>query len=163
MIEGLSTNNQWVHMYLFADKFDVPGLRKDVINHYFEKCWGWTNSTQSCHLSYQEIILAFRHLPTSSPLCRLMIGTYAVTWASDGDASCLIEANMRSKLPLAFTYPAMKRIRQRTDDDSYRNVDDLCTFHEHGEDVQEIEACEKRSIKMEGRGGGLSCSCMDAE
>lgn len=69
-------------LYIFADRFDVPQLRKTIIEA-MHKCYTVEGAQTPL---YAGIIIAFKNLPASSPLCRLYIDVYTGCWEPEDDS-----------------------------------------------------------------------------
>lgn len=89
-------------LYIFADRFDVPQLRKDIIA-VIHKHYGLYKDSLP---PYAGIIMAFGNLPASSPLCKVYIDLYAFRWNpeyyDEGD-----EKAAQQFLPADFTLSVM--------------------------------------------------------
>jgi hypothetical protein len=104
-------------LYVFADRFDVPELRKAIIariyNHY---------ATKARQLPwYAGVIVAFKNLPPSCPLCRLYIDLYVFRFGGEPDED---DKALEQFLPPEFTTSVMngmgKERRKKEKDAKYK-------------------------------------------
>ena len=139
-LESLITTVQkdyLMHLYIFADQFDVPALRKDVINAL------WAKYIQNwLHPSYRIIIACWRQLPASSPLCRLLLATLVNAWSPAEDDCCLTERKMRTKLPATLLFELAAQLQLKRD--NYQALEPICEYHEHKKDEASVDQCLER-------------------
>lgn len=96
----------FLDLYLFADRFDVPNLRKA----FMELQHSYYTQNEICVPDYGEIILAFQRLPASSPLCRLLVDLYTLRWGPGHDDKR--EEGARRYAPAEFLEAVMTGIGQ---------------------------------------------------
>ncbi|TID13699.1 hypothetical protein E6O75_ATG01677 [Venturia nashicola] len=127
-------------LYVFADQFDVPALRRTLIDKEWkdfendDRIWRWSS-----------VIYALRKLKISSPLCRLLVDEFADRWGEFN--SCETERALRTKLPSEFLYAVMAKQSETLADESANPVQRLgalCTYHEHPQDNDAVQACIAR-------------------
>ena len=124
-----------VHLYILADQFDVPALRKDIINGLWAK-----HAQGSRGLAYREIIACWRQLPSTSPLCRLLMGVLINTWVAKDDECCPVERKLRTKLPvqMLFELAAQLQVNKGTG----KAIGRLCEYHEHPQTPSATYECK---------------------
>lgn len=136
-----------VHLYIFADRFDVPALREDIIN----KRWADYIKHPTLKRSYYVPINCFRHLPESSPMCRLVLDMFVNEWQADNDynSACSMELRLRSKLPANFMFKlAARQARKASANDQGQAVGPLCDYHEHPQDKETVNRCRKKMAAL---------------
>lgn len=87
-----------IRLYIFADRFNVPLLRRAII----DKQWLLAQDFYAPFL-WHHVIYALRNLPPSSPLCRVLIYQYTKHWTGFGE-TCGLEQRLRGKLPANFLF-----------------------------------------------------------
>ncbi len=74
-------------LYIFADRYNVPKLRKQTMDGLFSEYGPDTDELPG----FWSITKAFDHLPHTSPVCRFLVDVYARKWdglwSEDDDAS----------------------------------------------------------------------------
>ncbi|XTI89530.1 hypothetical protein V2W45_1241817 [Cenococcum geophilum] len=128
------TGLEFAELYIFADMYDVPGLRRQVMDRIF---------AASVLPKYAVVVLAFAKLPTTTPLCRFFVDVYCQRFReSDDDES---ERKQREKLPHEFLLGVMLRhakimgrLRAKEMTSSYKLH--MCDYHEH-ETEEERQLC----------------------
>lgn len=73
-IEGILPRPQafpTTKLYFFADVYDVPALRRAIIDYFW-----YSYDVDQELTNYGPIIVALRNLPLRSPLCRLWVDQY---------------------------------------------------------------------------------------
>lgn len=128
------TGLEFAELYIFADMYDVPVLRRQVMDRIF---------AASVLPKYAVVVLAFSRLPTSAPLCRFFVDVYCQRFReSDDDES---ERKQREKLPHEFLLGVMLRhakimgrLRAKEMLPSYKL--NMCDYHEH-ETEEERQLC----------------------
>lgn len=144
-IDSVNDNNCLTQLYIFADKFEVPALREEIINLRWADCM-----LQDSCWAYIVVINSFRHLPESPPQCRLLLDSFVDIWdpKDDMNANCCTEVKLRSKLPLKFMFLlAAGQARKLAGGCAYA-LGPLCKYHEHSQDKETVAACKKRMAKM---------------
>jgi hypothetical protein len=116
---------EMLHLYVLADRCDVPLLRQSIIDserRTFQEdknYWSWLDTTY-----------AFRNLRTSSSLCKLMIDELVESWS--GFVDCEMDHRLRQKLPADFLYAVMMRqAKAWGEKDKLPCVGHMCKYHEH--------------------------------
>ncbi|KAF4538908.1 Btb poz domain containing protein [Lasiodiplodia theobromae] len=96
--------------YIFADRYDFPRLRFDVIasihGHYTEEM---TDDLPS----YDAIILAFESLPPRCKLCEFLVDLYGSRWKPYHDYINSRELELREQLPMAFLMRWLEKLGNR--------------------------------------------------
>lgn len=108
-----------VEAYIFADRYDVPGLRREIVDNFYTAC---ISEKENTLVRYKVIVKAFNNLPATSKLCCFLLDLYAGYWTSsmdDDEEQCL-----REKLPMSFVMSLMVRLGERSADKNIRNRDD---------------------------------------
>jgi hypothetical protein len=147
-----------VSLYIFADRCDVPQLRRDLTDQAFQE--GLEPKISFPY--YAAVLQTCQQLPFTSPLIRLYIDRYvARKWRPFHDRLCAkncgIEARLRLKLPIEFVIAVTDGLLERADeeDDDYEDEDEeekkekeekknmikRCSYHEHGQERATVEAC----------------------
>lgn len=132
-------------LYIFADKFDFPNLREELVTRRWR-----THVKHGFRLGYWVAINAFRELPASSPLSRFVIDAYIDGWMADGSMKqiCEMQAKLRAKLPMAFVFKLAAKLAKRSQVKSPKKaVGPLCAYHEHAQDAVTIAACMAKASK----------------
>jgi hypothetical protein len=105
-----------VELYIFADRFNVPDLRKAIIDAKYDYY-----KDNDYVPSYKEIITASNALPASSPLCGLYVDLYTLRWDPTMDNAK--EKGAQQFVPVNFLVAVMNGIGQdrwnKTFDDDY--------------------------------------------
>lgn len=99
LLQDVSPINAWTHLYIFADRFDVPNFRELIV----ESIRQLFVPNPHCP-THVDIALAFRSLPISSPLCGLYVDIFSTTWDAASDQRCPIEQTLRGKVPSSFYF-----------------------------------------------------------
>lgn len=131
--------NVWTPLYIFADRFDVPGLRELIIS----RVWQHFVPDAYC-MTYVDIALAFRSLPISSPLCRLYMDICSTTWDAASDQKCPIEQKLRAKVPPSFFFVLAAKLQEELKGARVETIEAICTYHEHALDDDAKALCKKR-------------------
>lgn len=137
-------------LYHFADRYDIPLLRKHVIDYE------WRLSMNDNHRGYAAMIYCWRNLPATSPYTRLLVDAFLQHWEVEADQSCHFEVLLRQKLPSELSYQLLAKCRngQKIKKETANNeepravgaghIKDLCTYHEHDQDLANVRACSAR-------------------
>ncbi|XPS78086.1 hypothetical protein M3J09_010106 [Ascochyta lentis] len=132
-------------LYVFADRFVVPLLRKQlnraIVNDYDSDCPALEE--------YETVTYAFHNLPPTDPLLDLIVDRYFMVWRLDLDEGEDEEAY--DTLPHEFLLRFYKRVGKWRKDDLQNRHQlfnmDFCTYHEHA-DEQEKSECAHKTQKM---------------
>ncbi|RDI82391.1 hypothetical protein Vi05172_g7703 [Venturia inaequalis] len=111
-------------LYLFADEYDHPQLRRDVLEVFIRH----TNKYTKC-VKVKTISKAYDRLPSNSPLLRFLVDHYAYQWSPTSTAT-------EKSLPVQFLYSLAIKLRAQTRSlelprrvkSPYLND---CDYHEH--------------------------------
>lgn len=111
-------------LYLFADEYDHPQLRRDVLQVFIRH----TNKYTHC-VEFETISKAYDRLPSNSPLLRFLVDHYAYEWNPPNDTT-------ERSLPVQFLYSlAITLCAQAASLQLPRTVKspylDDCDYHEH--------------------------------
>lgn len=142
LIETVDDEDIHVDLYLFADKFDVPALREEIVNRYWRRL-----VSSGAFPTYCPTIKCFRYLPASSKLCRLFVDAFATWWLARNDCICPTEKKLRSKLPKQFIFMLAAELGANTAKSNCYYIRPLCSYHEHPHDESSEKAC---IVKMAG-------------
>lgn len=136
---GDSKTTNLVYLNVFCDKYDVPALKRQSLDHLFEHLMEPHTNLPS----KQNSMYAFENTPDDSPLCRLLVDTYCdlaseQVWegigGEDWNAAC---EHVRTEVPLTV----LKKVLLRCAGKHGPNDDlDICDYHEH-RDAKERQAC----------------------
>lgn len=126
-------------LYHFADRFDVPLLRADIISEE------WSFSKDDGVHGYRHLIYSSRHLSVSSPYLRLLIDGMVHGWNIVSDYSCPTELLLRQKIPSEVLFILLAKVKERELDGDKRELPILCMYHEHEQTDEAISACGKSS------------------
>ena len=136
LLEGHLNSSGPTALYLFADQFDVPSLREQVINWRWRDVYGNTKMPR-----YAAIVLTLRHLPPSSPYRRLVTDE---CWqgrklpTNKPVKVCPFVRLLQLKAPSGLWLALANRAHTRP---TKRYVGPLCQYHEHGQDKEVKSSC----------------------
>ncbi|KAF2491102.1 hypothetical protein BU16DRAFT_143700 [Lophium mytilinum] len=124
-----------VKLYIFADRYQIPNFRKDVLDVIFQR---YNRDDMFDLHSNVEVIEAFESLLPNSPLCRFYIDLFArryypIKWDTDGDD------RLSAHLPHAYLYGVMQEMGRLLHGTAVNKME-LCDYHEHVD--EERVACE---------------------
>lgn len=94
--------------YIFADRYDFPKLRFDVIANLHKI---YTKKHPEIMPAYKAIILAFDNLPPTCKLCEFLMDLYGARWDPHCDDDK--EEALREQLPISFLVGFMVRLGNR--------------------------------------------------
>lgn len=122
---------------VLADRYDVPELRKEIVD------WEYHNLVGSIihGLPWNaEYIQGLRNLPTTSPMIRFMIDLYVDrhNMITDRDA-CGTETLLRQKLSPEFLVAVIDGYAASKGTEAKKAVKQLCAYHEHNQEEKTIE------------------------
>jgi hypothetical protein len=146
-LEHCITSGPWdtIQLYVFADRYEVPALRRCIVDFEYHK----HRRSRTTSL-FGAVIYATRNLPITSPLIRLIVDLHVEIYdAADDKTICGTETLMRQKLPREFLFAVLEghcNIKFR-DQKAFKQ---LCAYHEHTQDDVCIQACleaQRRSRK----------------
>ncbi|KAF2656849.1 hypothetical protein K491DRAFT_715065 [Lophiostoma macrostomum CBS 122681] len=119
----------FMKLYVFADRFSVPKLRKAVNNHYVTSGARFTPW-------YDVVIYAFDNLPSAYKILDFLVDTQCANW-SDKDSP--EETELKAKLPHDFLVRVMSRSRELLRGGKSKKIIP-CEYHEHDSE-EEKKAC----------------------
>lgn len=128
--------DQNLHLYVFADQYDFPVLRKALVQ---DKWWDLIENEDMPF--YASVIKCFRHLPAHSPMSRLLMDAYVASWAAKDDSICPYEMKLRVKLPSNFTFMLAAKLGMKATNPQPPYIGPVCEYHEHPQDDQARRAC----------------------
>ncbi|QDS76430.1 hypothetical protein FKW77_004298 [Venturia effusa] len=138
-LEAIIADGSWnsIKLYIFADRYDVPSLRKAIIDK------SWSTWISMCRLNLSATILALRNLPYKSEMCRLLIDSYTESWKFRYDMSCDNDVLLQQKLPAEFLFHVSNGLARLDSVPGQRIkvIKNLCAYHEHPQDEESIKAC----------------------
>lgn len=134
-----------LRLYVFADRFVVPQLRKQlnraIVNDYDSDC--------PCLEEYETITYVFNNLPPTDPILDLIVDRYFMIWRLDLDEG--EDEGAYDNLPHEFLLRFYKRVGKRRKEDLSNRHQlfnmDLCSYHEHDTEVEKIQ-CPYKTKKM---------------
>lgn len=130
-------------LYIFADKFDFPGLREVLVSDRWRR-----HAKHGFVLTYFIAINNFRKLPASSPMCRFTLDAFTDGWKTESHV-CEFQFKLRSKLPPTFVFKLAANLAKRSQEaGSEKAVGPLCSYHEHAQDAETIAACMENMSKL---------------
>lgn len=132
-------------LYVFTDRFVVPGLRKQlnraIVNDYESDC--------PCLEEYETIMYVFNNLPPTDPILDLIVDRYFMVWRLDLDE--FEDEGAYNNLPHDFLLRFYKRVgKERRDDLTNRHQlfnMDFCSYHEHKTEADKLQ-CPHKTKKM---------------
>lgn len=121
----ISRHSVLLKLYIFADEYDHPQLRRDVLQIFIMH----TEKYKKC-VPIKSISEAYSRLPSNSPLLRFLVDHYAFDWGSTEPKKT------ESEHPLHFLYSlAFKLQNQANNFELPRKVQspylNECDYHEH--------------------------------
>ncbi|KAF2662317.1 hypothetical protein K491DRAFT_673381 [Lophiostoma macrostomum CBS 122681] len=122
--------------YVFADRFQVPALRKALQREI-------ASPNIDCAPSFDMIIYAFENLREGDPILLFLVDSTCMFW--NPFQSSNEEKAMLSRLPhdyLAMAFTRYGRLVMTQWGNAPRKLGDVCQYHEH-ESVDEKQACER--------------------
>lgn len=138
--------NYYLRVYIFADKYAIPQLRRAIISDLTERLKP---------PPYRKVTHAYENLPADSGLIRLVVDVYLKKFYESTDDAEEILA--RNKLPKEFLIEMFvgfaKLVESGRDSDGgpralYGNIKNPCEYHEHP-DQKSKEACRyKKAPKI---------------
>ena len=123
-----------INLYIFADRFDVPELRQQIV----DRMWWKIKQAGSYSFSWDVIFYACQELPDHSRLNRLMRDTFVSRFKLDYiecrnlQALCLL-------MPPALWVQAFAAVSN-----GRPKVKELCTYHEHDDTEDGRVKCRKQ-------------------
>jgi hypothetical protein len=129
---------QLVHLYVFADKYEIPKLRHACIDEFYLLFEGEATPALA---TAATVRIAYENLSANSPLCRLLVELHC----RHDDKSNYGNAKGFEKQawPNEFLVAVMKRYCEVLDHGLFQEVEeelDLCKYHEHTTN-EERETC----------------------
>lgn len=132
-------------LYVFADRFIVPTLRKQlnhvIVNDYDSDCPRLEE--------YETITYVFNNLPSTDPILDLVVDRYFMVWSLDLDEG--EDEDAYDTLPHQFLLRFYKRVGNWRMEDLHNRHQlfnmDLCTYHEHDTEAVKIH-CPFKTKKM---------------
>jgi hypothetical protein len=129
-------------LYIFADRHDVPALRKAVI----ELLWYHHKANENQLPCWSTLVFTSTHLPISSSLSRLWVDLFIDRWCHNESANspgCPIELAFRQKVPFEFLWAIMAGLSNKNHNIPGQGIKELCTYHEHPQDETSIKTCTR--------------------
>jgi hypothetical protein len=128
-----------VRLYVFCDKYDVPGLKRQCLDALFDHL---TDAPELPHLN--DVGIAFDNLDDKDPLRRMITDSYCY-WSS-GDCW---EASRIQNLPSAFLAEVLSQYSEfALGGRDWAGTPELCNYHAHAT-TEERVMCEERREKAE--------------
>jgi len=133
-------------LYIFGDRYNVPKLRKDVMDKFYSKYeLGDGTGLPYGVPSYGTVLKAFNGLPDNSKLCHFFVCIYGTKWDSGCDGASAEEIKARDEVPRIFLSKVMLKMgdvrKYNSQFDDEPPMPGLCAFHEHGPEA--TNACRK--------------------
>lgn len=110
--------------YVFAQKYDVPQLRRDAIDA-FGRMKGMSNSLPCLG----DIKTAYTELPDTSPMLRLIVDMYATSWFPDASGSEKGLETLHESMPSRFAIDLAFNMRRRMLRSKTEWVWNPCSYH----------------------------------
>jgi hypothetical protein len=126
----------WSHLYVFADSFDIPLLREQLITQFWIKY-----STKQKTPSYLDIVVSFDSLSASSPLWRLLVNASVRNWVATCDNKCAVMHHLRAKVPKDFYFAVAAKLSCCKGSRQGQEIGPLCQYHEHGQNSETNKQC----------------------
>lgn len=104
------TDTTCIKGYIFADRYDFPKLRYDVIARIYGD---YAKELPECLPSYDAIILAFESLPARCKLCEFLVDLYGSRWKPYYDDGNSKELALREQFPMAFLVRWLEKLGNR--------------------------------------------------
>lgn len=132
-----------IKIYIFADRFDVRGLRYDIfgiISSYWAVC---------CYIPALETIrYALENLPDGSPLRKYFIDLMVYKWANNEDGLERFKSQGLNFSPEVLWHLLVRcKVRLWTERENLRDrapyIEDICQYHEH-QSSEDKAACKFR-------------------
>ena len=172
VIQTAQDDQDWIQanliqLYIFADRRDVPLLRKDVLTSLIVKRERKTRGGKTwapTSTNFPHVRLAFENLPKDSCLLRYLIAEAAWFWTdehfADKDLHTLPADFLASVLSAG---PAVEKKRE----EGWRGYapwrEALCVYHEHGADGDAIARCVQAHRELQGTLRGKMVQVLDDE
>lgn len=124
-------------LYHFADRFDVPLLRQQLI---FAR---WRRGKARFYPSHASMIYVWHNLPSTSPYRSLCRDIFLARWHTDTDYNCNIERKLRQKLPAELLFYILEKLKKQPpkhETSSY--IRDICDYHEHNQTPEARSTCQ---------------------
>ncbi|KAI4928972.1 hypothetical protein J4E85_005594 [Alternaria conjuncta] len=153
------TNPEWINgwrlsllsflrLYIFADKYNVPQLRDDVLTAMVAQsnAWNWWPD-----IDRELLDSAYANLPPSSKFIRLFVLSTAYCWLPELETCSATRIRTMMEMNEEFAFEVIVVQNQMLKDNMSSGglplwmedaVPDSCTLHEHL--VQEAKQCRKR-------------------
>ncbi|RDI85214.1 hypothetical protein Vi05172_g4797 [Venturia inaequalis] len=90
------------YLYVFADWYDVPALRRAIIDIEW-RCY----EQHDILYSWPDVVYALRHLQISTPLCRMLVDEYVDSWPDATETKCGMSKRIRQKVPAEFLFAVL--------------------------------------------------------
>ncbi|KAI4935537.1 uncharacterized protein J4E92_002828 [Alternaria infectoria] len=138
----------FLRLYVFADKYNVPQLRDDVLTAVLAQSisWNWWPDIEQGVIQF-----AYANLPSSSKFIRFLVISTAFVWLSqDGNCSATklrILRELNEDFAFDVTVVQFQRLKTKKTSEGVPlgmkdAVTNSCALHEHL--VQDAEQCRKR-------------------
>lgn len=122
-------------MYLFANKYDIPQLRRDVTDTFVQL----SNTHKLWFIpAAQSIIAAFASLPSGSPMLQLLIEILTQNWGETDVIDDRFVANGYVDAPKEFFLGIMKNRIVKKNNKNARLDLQRCVYHGHEEPKKPI-------------------------
>lgn len=122
-------------MYIFADRYDVPQLRRAVVNDI------WSNARSDIYPYHLDVILACGNIPSDSPLYNLLVDAHASRPTVYPISSCAKEIRLGLQLPSEFLFRLV--VARSCNKDRTMRLKSLCAYHEHDQSSNSRLACKR--------------------
>lgn len=117
-----------LEMYLFANKYDIPQLRRDVTDTLVQ-----LSNTQKLWfiLAAQSIIAAFASPPSGSPMLQLLVDILTQNWGEADVPDDRLITSGYVDVPKEFFLGVMKNRIVKKNNKNARLDLQLCSYHGH--------------------------------
>jgi hypothetical protein len=96
-LHNIGMKDELLELYIFADTYDVPQLRRDILRTYI----GTSANYNFAIPVYRHVVRAFKALPPTSPMIRFIIDLCEYSWTGDQDVV---------KFPIEFIQAVLQKI-----------------------------------------------------
>ncbi|KAL9090166.1 MAG: hypothetical protein Q9165_005446 [Trypethelium subeluteriae] len=128
-----------VNLYIFADKYDVPGLRDVLITELRDH-----GPDEEEVPSFAVVIKAYDNLPADSPLCQYLMQVYLASYRAHSRYCLCDECGLRDMLPSEFLLTLMSLMSADLEGRHGSAQDAICEWYHQHADRKECQACGDR-------------------
>ena len=133
--QNLSRTGAIVDLYIFADRYDVPKLRRDLVDH----AWDWVQNGGPHRFAWDVILWACQTVPGHTCFFKLMADVFLAHFEI-GDIRCSNIQTLCHSMPPHLLIKAFAAVSKP----DRPKVETLCAYHEHDNNATENAACKRR-------------------